>query len=437
EGAWDSIIKLSNESHNDMLNARRVPTLHLPEDDYAEGDDKAKGMLKMVANSDRDIARVWYHPEVKARPGEYADLPKFGYEGPNDSNNKAQIQQPGVSTGDYGNISKEWTRLTTVTGHTINYFMGNRAGATVGSETDKLADDEQETIDFAQIEIIIRKILDWLDSKGIITMPTEPFVIKFWKDWERIEKAAKLKLEEEEKFERDKALGLDTETEEIDSQDNEPKDNSIKKNMSYPMTSVSSTWVDKIGYDDVTDLLYAIFSGTSYSKPAPMGEWSFLDWQDAGSKGRYFWDYLSQRDPPWQQATIPDHLNRGVKGLEADEIIVDELSNKVPILDYKLIDSLDTETKIKNLGKKVDWGMGTGTATHIKEMLNVLKKNAVTHQLRFNTMNAEAFGNSIKEGYPLLYDTGDGVIVEEFICAKSWKENVGKIVPLGVYHNLD
>lgn len=52
-------------------------------------------------------------------------------------------------------------------------------------------------------------------------------------------------------------------------------------------------------------------------------------------------------------------------------------------------------------------------------------------------MNAEAFGNSIKENYPLLYDIGDGTIVEEYICPESWAKNVGKIVPLGVYHNLE
>ena len=29
------------------------------------------------------------------------------------------------------------------------------------------------------------------------------------------------------------------------------------------------------------------------------------------------------------------------------------------------------------------------------------------------------------------------MIVEEFICPDSWKKNVGKIVPLGVYHNVE
>ena len=81
--------------------------------------------------------------------------------------------------------------------------------------------------------------------------------------------------------------------------------------------------------------------------------------------------------------------------------------------------------------------MGRGTATNIKRMLESLKKEANTHQLRHNTMNAVAFGNSIKENHPLLYDIGDGNIVEEYICPDSWKKNVGKIVPLGVYHNRE
>jgi len=458
EGAWDSIIKLCGESHQEMLDRRTIPTLHLMEEDYEEGDAKAKGMLKMVANSDQDTARVWYHKEKKDRSG-YEELPTFAHQSPTTNQSYSQRNQAqGVSTGDYGNVNKEWTRLTTVTGHTINWFMGNRAGATVGSETDKLADDEQETIDFAKVEIIIRKILAWLDSQGLITMPKEPFVIKYWKDWERIEKAAKLKAE--------MALLKTTDTEEtdkdieIDSQDNEPKKenlrdffttkiekenaykkntaitkeilNCLRNNISYAMTDVMSSWIDEIGYDDETDLLYGIFSGVSYSKPAPMGEWSFIDWEAAGSKGRYFWDYLSQRDPPWQRASIPQKLlARFILEQNNSEIV------KIPILDYKLIDSLDTEGKIKKLAKESGWSMGTTTATNTKKMLNSLKAKANKHQLRFNTLTVEAFGNSIKENYPLLYDIGDGIIVEEYICKDSWKKNVGKTVPLGVYHNLE
>ena len=444
EGAWDSIIKLAIESHQDMLDRRSIPTLEITEADVDAENTKVKELLAMVANSDQDTARVWVHEENAQ--GEVSEYPKFSMRSAtSDNGENARTQTPGISTGDYGNVSKEWARLTTVTGFSVNYFMGNRAGAVVGSETDKASDDEQEIVSFGQLEIVIRKILDWLEANELITLPSEPFVIKYWKDWERIEAAAKLKEEVKEAAEKAK-LGQPGEIDPIDQQDNDPKKDKeneselnseviktildhIKENMSYKMTPVQSSWIAKIGYDDMTDLLYMLLlDGKVYSKPAPMGEWSLLDWDDYGSKGRYFWDYLSQRDPPWQRASIPAHLNEG--WIEIDTI-------KVPILDYKIINSVDTETKIKRLGKEVDWSMGTGTATNIRKMLNSLKENANKHQLRHNTMTAEAFGNSIKENHPLLYDIGGGVVVEEYICPDSWKENVGKKVPLGVYHNLD
>ena len=462
EGAWDSIIKLLGVSHQEMLDRRAVPTLYLLETDYSPTHDKAKEHLKMVANSSEDVARVWYR-KLRKGTNEIIDSPKFGYESPTSTTDAGRKENKGVSTGDYGNINQEWTRLTTVTGHTINYYMGNRAGATVGSETDKASDDEQETIDFANVESIIRKILDWLDSEGLITMPTEPFVIKFWKDWEHIEKEAKKK----EEMAAQLALGQTDEngnkpsiTEkdknlEIDSQDNKPKENdvlttqkfdiknavlttsilnAIKENLSYGMTYVTSSWIARIGYYDKTDRLYMeLLDGKIYSKPSPMGEWSYLDWIAYGSKGMYFWDYLSQRDPPWMIDSIPADINID---LTPDEDIFNN-SLKVPILDYEIIDSLDTEGKIKKLGKEVNWSMGNGTAANIKAMLNSLKTKTIKHQLRHNTMSAQAFGNSIKEGHPLLYDIGNGAIVEEYICPESWKENVGKTIPLGVYHNLD
>lgn len=477
EAAWDSLIKLCGESHQEMLDRRSIPTLHLTEDDYDEGDNKAKGLLKMVANSDADTARVWYHTINDKR--EITDYPMFAYESPTTNKNYTQRNEgKGVASGDYGNISNEWANLCTLTGHTIHYFIGNRAGAVVGSETDQWDDIQQEIVDFGLCEIIIRKILNWLESKDLITIPKEPFVIKYWRDWEKIEREVKLKEEMQEQAQMKQTQGQDIEAE---KQDNEPRENKInqaifkdiinciKNNMSYAMTDVMSSWIDQIGYDDVTDLLYGIFTGVSYSKPAPMGEWSFLDWEDAGSKGRYFWDYLSQRDPPWQRATIPDKLlthfvavktnpfagykdfaDCVAKNQDKDDPeaycgkIKHKTENKenyefikIPMPDYKLIDQLDTETKIKRLARSDGWSMGTSTASSIKKMLNSLKNNANKHQLRYNTMTAEAFGNSIKEHHPLLYDIGNGFIVEEYICPESWKKNVGKTVPLGVYHNLE
>lgn len=447
EGAWDSIMKLHGASHQEMLNNRAIPTLHLTEDDYSEDQEKAKGMLKMVANSDSDIARVWYH-KIAKMTGEVSEYPKFALESPTSNPGYSTTNTTdGISTGDFGNIPKEWARFTTVTGHSVNWFMGNRAGATVGSETDKMNDDEQEIVDFKQYEKLIRKILEWLETKDIITLPAEPFVIKYWKDWEAIELAEKKQSDLEKQGGLDQFGNPIKKDLEFDDQDNKQDDkknykkneyifNTIheayKSNISHDMTFVWSSWLDMIGYDAKTDYLWMqVLSGQAYYKPAPLGEWSYLDWVDAGSLGGYYWDYLSQRDPPWQKGSIPAYLLDNIVDIQNTETV------KVPILDYQLIDKVDTRTKIQKLGRENDWSMGNGTADNIIKVLNSLKSKANKHQLRYNTMTAEAFGNSIKENHPLLYDIGNGVIVEEYICPESWKKNVGKIVPIGVYHNLE
>ncbi|MCP4550890.1 MAG: hypothetical protein GY834_02365 [Bacteroidetes bacterium] len=453
EHVWDAVIKLCGESHQEMLDRRSIPTLHLTEDDYDSQHNTAKKILKMVANSDEDTARVWYH-KINAQ-GEILEYPKFAHDSPTSNQDLgSRNANKGISAGQYGNINNEWMRLCSGTGYTVHYFIGNTSGAVVGSETDKTADDENEIIHFGLLEKLIRKILDWLDANELISLPEEPFVIKYWKDWERIE--LKEKNKEELPFNQPtdddgNPMPPDANKDvEVDKQDNEPKEekenkdivraiiNSFTNNMSYKMTVVSSSWISQLGYYDVTDKLYMkTLSGVVYSKDAPMGEWSFIDWEDAGSKGRYFWDYLSQRDPPWQRDTIPAALNSNTIVKVTGAINQDYELTKIPVLDYELINSLDTEGKIKKLGLSNDWSMGTSTASRIKKMLNSLKDTAMKHQLRNNTMTAQAFGNSIKENYPLMYDIGNGVIVEEFICPESWKKNVGKTVPLGVYHNLD
>ena len=50
--------------------------------------------------------------------------------------------------------------------------------------------------------------------------------------------------------------------------------------------------------------------------------------------------------------------------------------------------------------------------------------------------NSLAYGNGIKSDHPLYYNMGDH-ISEEYICPESWKNNVGKVVPLGIYHNKE
>jgi len=161
EACWDSIIKLAGESHQTMLDKRSIPTLHVTEDEYDATHNKAKAMIKMVANSDADTARVWYHK--KLADGTISEFPKFAHESPT-SSQEYTTRQAGksVGSGDFGNLSEEWANLCTVTGHSVHYFIGNRAGAVLGSETDQWDDLQQEITNFTLLEPLIRRLWNGL-----------------------------------------------------------------------------------------------------------------------------------------------------------------------------------------------------------------------------------------------------------------------------------
>jgi hypothetical protein len=71
------------------------------------------------------------------------------------------------------------------------------------------------------------------------------------------------------------------------------------------------------------------------------------------------------------------------------------------------------------------WSMKRDTTYKIKELIAALANHATR-------VNRVSYGNSIKAGHPYNYGGED-----EFICVKDYKKNIGKIVPLGIYHNLD
>lgn len=71
------------------------------------------------------------------------------------------------------------------------------------------------------------------------------------------------------------------------------------------------------------------------------------------------------------------------------------------------------------------WGMKSVTPYKIKELLYEM----VSYSTRVNRVS---IGNSIKAGHPYNYGGED-----EFICARDYKKNIGKTVPLGIYHNLE
>lgn len=345
EGWWDCLVKLRETSHMEMIDRRLVPQLELSGDDYDKEHTRGKALLKMIADSDLDTARLCYKDVLP--DGTISELPRFSLKSP--SADTARTETKGIRAADYGNISSEWGRLCTATGHTIHYFFGNRAGAVTGSETDQEDDIIQEIIDFGMCEVIIRKILDWLAEKGLITLPSEKFVIKYWKDWEHIESTKA----REEAMKEMPEKGVDKEVE-------------------------SSDIVDST-------------TGTKENEDTPI---------------------------------------QAAKNLQA------LLPKQKTVIRYKqILHDLDTQTKIKNAGKEIGWSMGNGTAEKFIKVMQNQREKAYKRVHRRISLNAEAFGNSIKEMYPLFYYE-NGVIVEEYICPLAWKKNVGKTVPLGVYHDF-
>jgi hypothetical protein len=71
------------------------------------------------------------------------------------------------------------------------------------------------------------------------------------------------------------------------------------------------------------------------------------------------------------------------------------------------------------------WSMRPETTYKIKELIVELAKSS-------SRVNRVSFGNSIKAGHKYNYGGED-----EEICPRDYKKNIGKIVPLGIYHNLE
>ena len=71
------------------------------------------------------------------------------------------------------------------------------------------------------------------------------------------------------------------------------------------------------------------------------------------------------------------------------------------------------------------WSMNPITSYKIKELFSELEKASTR-------VNRVSYGNSIKAGHPYNYGGED-----EYICPRDYKKNIGKVVPLGIYHNLD
>ena len=121
---------------------------------------------------------------------------------------------------------------------------------------------------------------------------------------------------------------------------------------------------------------------------------------------------------------------RGVKAKGASTTSI--VPYNPTIYNEKFKEILNSNSALMRFAKSIStehnpagWGMKSGTTYKIKELVYELA-NYATRQ------NRVSYGNSIKAGHPYNYGGED-----EFICPRDYKKNTGKIVPLGIYHNLD
>ena len=69
-----------------------------------------------------------------------------------------------------------------------------------------------------------------------------------------------------------------------------------------PMTPVQSSWIKGIGYDSDRGLAYMeTHQGYRYRRPMDDVAQTYQDWVQSGSKGGYWWDFLADRNPPWER----------------------------------------------------------------------------------------------------------------------------------------
>jgi len=238
---------------------------------------------------------------------------------------------------------------------------------------------------------------------------------------------------------------------------------------------------------------------TTYEYNPGDPEAHYMDWVDSGSKGGYWWDYIRDvYSPAFKHGKPPAYLETGYgEGLEWTEaektrefkiegepkkgligagytrepfrIDVSKVKPKEeekpagfypaefepyyeyatptvpeepykppkwqpynPTYNEKFNEVLNSASALRRFAANIStehapegWHMRQDSPYRIKELVEELMKASIR-------LNRVSFGNSIKAGHPYNYGGED-----EFICPKDYKQNIGKKVPLGIYHNLD
>jgi hypothetical protein len=328
--AWDPAIKLRIGSYADFFRRDLRFIVAVPE-------GWKKGRVKKFADAFNDMMRgsrrmFIYKMEQSKDPSKTPlELPRFGLE-----SLARPAPKPSSQSEAGGELLRdpEWARLLSAVRLTENYFIGNQAGAVTGSEVDLTRDFYTECEEFGLYEPIIKQIINWFVMMGAIPPPPQDYVVKYWKDWEHIEKAAALAEQEMQQWEQQqgKMVAEETKRKELRQQTayqlednyNEWVNDLIlecfRTNMDTPgMIPVSSTWISHVGVQGKR-LWVKIPNWTGKGK-GPYAGYEFesneeafqagKEMQESGSRGAYMWDNIwagGGKGPRPTQAGINENI---------------------------------------------------------------------------------------------------------------------------------
>jgi hypothetical protein len=348
ESVWDAATKLRHGSHADFF---RKDTRFISAVPEGWKKQRVQAFMKTMNDfmSGRNRAFVYKMEQAHTPDRTPLELPRFGYQSLSQPSPKPLSQS---EAGGQLLRDPEWARLLSATGHTENYFLGNQAGALTGSEVDLTRDDRTEIAEFGLYEPIIKAIINWFVKRDLIPEPTQDYVIKYWKDWEYIEKTELQAKQQMLQWEEQQSHYMSGETrkKELKTQSEYRENpfagfkdwddciakmkakgyskesckkicgklkakhensynkkvhelivNALRDNRDIPLTPVMSAWIEKVGtykghlavkYKFADDIAFYPYKPPGEGRGEEIAEEKYKEMMAAGSKGGWIWDNI-------------------------------------------------------------------------------------------------------------------------------------------------
>lgn len=322
---WDPILKLRHGSYADFFRRDMRFIVAVPEGWKKKRIDSfANSFNGMMRGSNRMF--IYKMEQAEGPDKTPLELPRFGME------SLARPAPKPMSQSEAGGEllrDPEWARLLAGTQLTENYFIGNQAGAVTGSEVDLTRDFYTECQEFGLLEPMIKALINWFVMAGLIPEPPGNYVVKYWKDWEHIEKEAMLMAQEAAQWESEQGKAVAGESkraelrQQVDYAYNDEVEtlviNALVNNLNMPTTPVSSTWISHVAVRG-KDLFVKI---PGWDK-GPWAGFRFGDEDIAGMKGREMMESGSRGGWVWDNIwagggkgprPLKPGINEGISGI--------------------------------------------------------------------------------------------------------------------------